>query len=136
MSGRKALIKKLVEGGARLVIDAGAWRGEVSMATRHSVYLLRDAVCIAVHRQDTGSSRRDFIGMSMVGWLVDEDAEARISPSWQPGAGAILVKAVSLGESLALTSPVIHVRREAEAPPVRFAAAGSMTRIRIPMGMG
>ena len=144
MLGRKALIKKIVERGAELVGDPRSWLGDMAVSTRHTVYRFRDGICIAVHRQDTGNGRGgDYVGMKMIGWLVDEDTAPVVSAEWRPGASAILLRPGANGDSLALTSPTIQLRREAlrasqvqrsNGPPSYHDVAASMTRIGVPRG--
>lgn len=142
MSGRKALLKKIVERGAEIVGDPTAWLGEMTVSSRHTVYRFHDGVCVAVHRQDTGSTSGDCIGMRMVGWLVDDDGTPKLSFEWVPGASAVLMRPSRSGDALALTSPTIQVRRDVlrssqvrrNGPPSYHQAADSMTRIGVPRG--
>ena len=162
MSSRKALIKRLLEEGAQFVTDPTPWLGEMTVATSNTSYRFSNGVCTSVHRFDEKSGRTDFLGMRLVGWLVDEETEPRISAIWRPGASALLLRAGLVRDSLALTSPTFQIRRydpnattvsapqnglpaghpmkssgvvvRRVEPPVRFVAADSMTRIGVVSG--
>jgi len=61
MSGRKELMKRIVERGAELAADPSAWQGEMTIATRHTVYKFRDGLCVSVQRQDTGATQNECV---------------------------------------------------------------------------
>jgi hypothetical protein len=138
MSGRKELMKRIVEGGAALPSDPTGWQGEMTIATRHTVYRFRDGLCVAVHRQDTGAVQNECVGMHMTGWLVEGADGPRVSGDWLPGASAVLMRQGRHGDAIALTSPTIQVRRDAPRssrtprPPSYHDAQDSMTRIGVP----
>ncbi len=141
MSGRRELMKRIVEGGADLPCNPAAWQGDMTIATRHTVYRFRDGLCVAVHRQDTGAVQNECIGMTMAGWLVDGGDGPQVSMEWLPGASAVLMRPGRNGDAIALTSPTIQVRREAARPsrivprpPAYRDAQDSMTRIGVPRG--
>jgi hypothetical protein len=134
-------MKRLVESGAPLSFDPAAWRGEMIVSTRHTVYRLKDGVCTGVHNQDVAHKRGDFVGMKILGWLVDEDTLPAVSRRWRLGASAILIRPGALGQSLALTSPTVDFCHDASpdssgfqmhAPPSYHAVVDSMTRIGVP----
>jgi len=138
--GRKALIKTLIEGGAELVLDESVWRGEMIVSTRNTMYRFTNGVCASVLRGDQESGPSEFLGMRIAGWLVDEASAPRVSPTWRPGASAVLLRPGLLRDALALTSPTLQMRRHPLKgsgavrlePPARIAVADSMTRIGVP----
>ena len=141
MSGRKELMKRIVEGGAALPSNLATWQGEMTIATRHTVYRFRDGLCVAVHRQDTGAVQNECIGMHMTGWLVEGADGPTVSGEWLPGVSAVLMRQGRHGDAIALTSPTIQVRYEAPRssrvvprPPSYHDALDSMTRINVPRG--
>jgi hypothetical protein len=134
-------MKRIVEGGAELPSNPGVWAGDMTIATRHTVYRFRDGLCIAVHRQDTGALQNECVGMLMTGWLVEGADGPLVSDEWLPGASAVLVRPGRTGDAIALTSPTIQVRRDAPRssrvvprPPSYHDATDSMTRIGVPRG--
>jgi hypothetical protein len=143
MSGRKELMKRIVERGAELPSNPGAWQGEMTISTRHTIYRFRDGMCFSVHRQDTGASQNECVGMMMTGWLLGGDGnDPTISNEWRPGASAVLLRASRSGDAIALTSPTLQVRHEAPRsekvmrraprPPSYHEMTDSMTRIGLP----
>ncbi len=145
MSGRKELMKRIVERGAELASDPSAWQGDMTIATRHTVYRFRDGLCISVQRQETGAPQNECIGMTMTGWLVDVGNGPNVSGEWRPGASAVLMRPGRLGDEIALTSPSVQVRRDAPRsakvmrtgaprPPSYHEMSDSMTRIGVPRG--
>ncbi len=145
MSGRRELMKQIVEGGVDLTASPSAWQGEMTIATRHTVYRFCDGLCVAVHRQDTGAPQEGCVGMAMTGWLVDSGAGPRVSNEWCPGASAVLLRPGRHGDAIALTSPTIELRREvpkaprsgtvsrrAPRPPTHGVSRDSVTRIGVP----
>jgi hypothetical protein len=150
MIGRKALIKRLVEGGAQLYVDPTTWLGELTVSTRNTMYKFTNGVCTQVHRAGQEGRPSDFVGMRLAGWLLDEGSAPRVSPTWRPGASAVLLRPGALQDAVALTSPTVQIRRTDYAqmpahdpmkssgivrripPPSRFAAKDSMTRIGVP----
>jgi hypothetical protein len=162
MSSRKALIKDLLAEGAEFVTDPTPWLGDMTVCTSNTSYRFSNGVCTAVQRFDEKHGRTDFLGMRLVGWLVDEETEPRISAIWRPGASALLLRKGLVRDSLALTSPTCQIRRSDSRlpaqpppplalsaghpmkksgvvarrvePPTRFAAADSMTRIGVVSG--
>jgi hypothetical protein len=132
----------LVEGGAPLFLDPNTWLGELTVSTRNTTYRFVNGVCTAVHRSGEQGARADFVGMRLAGWFIDDLPAPRISPTWRPGASALLLQPGTERDALALTSPTVQIRRldpmkgsgivRHIEPPVRFAASDSMTRINVP----
>jgi hypothetical protein len=149
---RRELIRRLIEEEAvQLFLDPSAWLGELTVSTRNTVYKFANGICTGVHRAGQPNARSDFLGMRLAGWLIDEDSAPHVSPTWRPGASAVLLRPGPIRDAVALTSATTQIRRSKPAvapkprdsmkssgivrrtpPPVRLAVADSMTRIGVP----
>ena len=97
MDSRRAYLKDLAARSARSWGNTPlppVFAGETRIETRNTMYLLRDGVCYAVHRNEGAEQGKAhpsaFVGMRIVGWLMREDPRAGISLDWRPGAYAVL----------------------------------------------
>ena len=97
MDSRRAYLKDLAARSARAWGNTPlppVFAGETRIETRNTMYLLRDGVCYAVHRNEGAEQGKAhpsaFVGMRIVGWLMREDPRAGISLDWRPGAYAVL----------------------------------------------
>jgi hypothetical protein len=133
MSARKAWLKKLASMSKEAWMTAvrpAAMDGTTRVETRRSVYSFEDGICVAVARRDGAEdeapeSTTRVLGMRLVGWMPRDSQELAVSPSWLPGARAILWRpeGPKTGEyALALTSPafafVRTASKEVPAPPI------------------
>jgi hypothetical protein len=139
--GRKALLKQLVAGAAiDEEVNRVVFSGETSVLTRNTIYRFYDGTCFAVARRDQHpkTAPTDFIGMRILGWLVDEDATPSLSLQWRPGACAVLRRTTeSQRDAIALTSPTLSFKRDVPGelfePPAN-GRDGSSVRRKAAMG--
>lgn len=97
------------------------FEGEASFETRNSRYCLLDGVLW----QAPDSS---LLGAELVGWLIEYVARSEVSPTWKPGARAVLVDPRNdgvKGPHIVVTSATRGLRfeRPASAPALRAPAA-------------
>jgi hypothetical protein len=157
MSARKAWLKKLASTSKEAWMTAvrpAAMDGATRIETRRSAYHFEDGVCVGIARHDDdsddeGPASSRVVGMRLVGWMPRDAKELVVSPTWLPGARAILWRPEDSrhGASvIAVTSPafafvqpsprvtpapVSERRARIAVPAYVVPAPPSMTRIEI-----
>ncbi len=84
--------------------------GRQRLETRHTIYIVRDGLCVDIARRNCSEedgSETAMLHMRVVGWLLEVEGQRRLVEKWLPGARAVLWRAADhvRPSKIALTSP-------------------------------